>query len=358
MKKTKVTDIPGLKKLGRTAEAGSALSVFWTASGIEFRLKASDLFIELESVYEGLELWTDILIDGELSQRIQLPRGISRIPVFQKLSDNGVIKSRTVRILRDTQAMAGDAVSVLKLISIETDDDAVFEQIPEPALRLEFIGDSITSGEGAGLEKQTEWAPVVFSAVESYAYKTGVLLNADVNILSSSGWGLYASWDAKTECALPPYYDEVCGIENSGEDRAAGSLEPWDHSSFVPDAIVINLGTNDSGALNNNDRWERDEFHGLFVKTGADFLRKLRERNPGSALVWAYGMLGNDMAEWIGEAISSYRAQSGDGNVYYYELPGCTEDLLGVRFHPNRRAHDEAAIALCAELKRILGLTA
>ncbi len=358
MKKTNVTYIPGLKKLGRTAEAGSKLSLFWTASGIEFRVKASDLTVELESVYDGLELWTDILIDGELSQRIQLPPGVSKIPVFRKLSDNGEIKSRTVRILRDTQAMAGDAVSVLKLISVETDDDAVFDQLPEPSLRLEFIGDSLTSGEGAGLERQTEWAPIVFSAVENYAYKTGVLMNADVNILSSSGWGLYASWDAKTECALPPYYDEVCGLENSDEDAAAGSLEPWDFSSFVPDAIVMNLGTNDDGALNNNERWARDEFHGLFVRTGVDFLKKLRLRNPKSAIVWAYGMLGNGMAEWIGEAISSYTGETGDKNVHYYKLPDCAGDLVGARFHPTRRAHDEAALALSSELKRILGLTA
>ena len=70
------------------------------------------------------------------------------------------------------------------------------------------------------------------------------------------------------------------------------------------------------------------------------------------------GMLGKDMAEWIGEAISSYSRETGDGNVYYYDLPAYDGDLVGARFHPSRRAHDEAALALSAELKRILGLTA
>ncbi|MCR5177559.1 MAG: hypothetical protein K6C95_01095 [Lachnospiraceae bacterium] len=357
MKKTAVTDIPFARRLGRTAAGGSSLSVFWTASGIEFKLKATDLFIELESIYSGLELWIDIMIDGELSQRIQLPPGISTIPVFRNLSDNGEARSRTVRILRDTQAMAGDEVSVLRLISAETDDDAVFEQIPEASLRLEFIGDSITSGEGAGLEKQIEWAPIVFSAVEGYAYKTGILLNADVNVLSSSGWGLYASWDADTACALPRYYDEVCGLEKSDGDAACGSLEPWDFSSYVPDAIVINLGTNDSTALKNSDRWTPDEFNGLFREAAVSFLKKLRDKNPKSAILWAYGMLGNEMAEPIKDAILAYSGETGDKNVYYYEFKNCTGDRLGVRAHPNRRAHDEAASALSEEIMRILKKT-
>ncbi|MCR5675191.1 MAG: GDSL family lipase [Lachnospiraceae bacterium] len=354
MKRLFVTEIPELVRMGRTAESedGTSLSVFWTASGIELRLGASDLFVELESIYGSLELWIDVMIDGELSQKIQLPHGRSRIPVFQGLDPSRV---RTVRILRDTQAMAQDGdASVLLFHAIETDDHAMFERIPEPALRLEVIGDSITSGEGAGLERQVEWAPVVFSAVNSYGYLAAELLNAQVNILSSSGWGLYASWDANTECALPPYYHEVCGLAKGAGNEAAGAKRPWDFAAWRPDVIVINLGTNDSGAINNQNRWTREEYHPLFNNAAVSFLRDLRAQNPEARLLWAYGMLGNDMAEWIREAIADYMRETGDERVSFFAFTDCDAAHLGVRSHPNRRAHKEAAEALAEEIRRLM----
>lgn len=370
--KKNITEIPEIVRLGRTAvsrakgEASPALSAFWTASGIELTLKASMLSVEVESIYDTLEIWADVMIDGELSQRVWLPRGRSMIHVFTGLDGT---RKRTVRILKDTQAMAGDKTVVLRFHSLETDDAAEFIKPEESSLRLEIIGDSITSGEGAGLENQVEWAPLVFSAVNSYGYLTAELLNARVNILSSSGWGLYASWDAHTECALPLYYDEVCGLsggmkgENpdsaeqdiTNDDSTYGSQESWEFESYRPDFIVINLGTNDSGAITaGSDKWTREEYHLFFTDTAVKFLKKLRDRNPGAYLLWAYGMLGNDMADWIREAISSYRGETGDERVSYFEFANCGEDLLGARSHPGRRAHREAAEELAAEIKNFL----
>ena len=355
MKEYMAADIPGAERLGRTAVQGDgSLAVFWTASGIEMTLNAKDLYVEMESVYKDLELWADIVIDGELSQRVQLRPGTNYLPVFQSMDP---ARKRTVRILRDTQAMAQDAVSVLHIKEITVDDEAVFSRPDhEPEMRLEIIGDSITSGEGAGLERQIEWAPVVFSAVNSYGYLTAERLHARANILSSSGWGLYASWDANTDCALPPYYHEVCGLAKSDEDRRYGSLQAWDFDSYRPDCIVVNLGTNDSGALNNQARWTREEYQPLFIDTAVRFLKTLRGKNPDAYLLWAYGMLGNDMADWIREAIARYQKETGDKRVSYFEFENCGPDRLGVRSHPSRLAHEEAADALAAEIRRVLAV--
>ncbi|MCR4764335.1 MAG: GDSL family lipase [Lachnospiraceae bacterium] len=352
MKEYRPAELPELERLGRTAvcEDGS-LAVFWTASGAELTLTATDLSMEVDSQYGSLELWIDVMIDGECSQRIRLPRGRSHIPVFQGMD---ATRERVVRILRDTQAMAQDGVSVLRILKIETDDGAVFRKAEEPALRLEVIGDSITSGEGAGLERQIEWAPIVFSAIHSYGYLTAEKLHARVQILSSSGWGLYASWDANTDCALPPYYNEVCGLASGEKNASFGAQAPWDFASYRPDCIVINLGTNDSGALKNQDRWTKEEYQPLFIDTAVSFLKNLRAKNPQAYLLWAYGMLGNDMAGWIREAIDRYVRESGDGRVSYFEFANCTEDRLGVRYHPNRLAHEEAAAALAGEIQRVL----
>ena len=79
MQKRKMTSVPQAVRLGRTAEADGAVCVFWTASGIELTLKASTLSVEMEALYGGLAIWIDVMIDDELSQRIRLERGVSKI---------------------------------------------------------------------------------------------------------------------------------------------------------------------------------------------------------------------------------------------------------------------------------------
>ena len=352
MRSFAVTKIPELVRWGRTAESdeGASLSLFWTASGVELLCRASDLILEVEALYGGLELWADVLIDGELSQRIRLPKGVSRIPVFTGMDGT---KTRRVRFLRDTQAMPGDAVSVLKIRSLETDDGAEFLPVPAPALRLEIIGDSLTSGEGAGLEKQEEWVPAVFSAVESYAYETAELLDARVNVISNSGWGLYASYDANTECAIPLYYNEVCGLLKGEANAGAGAQRDWDFGAYETDVIVVNLGTNDSGAIKASDNWTKEEYHALFIETGVSFLKTLLSRNPHAQILWAYGMLDHELEPQILSAIEQVKRETGENRVHYCSLLQCDAPLLGARFHPNREAHRQTAALLAREIRGI-----
>ena len=73
-----------------------------------------------------------------------------------------------------------------------------FLPLPEPAYRLEFVGDSITSGEGAiGAAGEEDWVSPFFSAVNHYAQMTADALGAEWRIVSQSGWGLLSSWDKR-----------------------------------------------------------------------------------------------------------------------------------------------------------------
>ena len=55
-------------------------------------------------------------------------------------------KVRNVKFLRDTPAFPTDEKTLLQVLSVETDGE--FFPLEEPKLRMEVIGDSITSGEG------------------------------------------------------------------------------------------------------------------------------------------------------------------------------------------------------------------
>ncbi len=61
-------------------------------------------------------------------------------------------KVRNVKFLRDTPAFPTDEKTLLQVLSVETDGE--FFPLEEPKLRMEVIGDSITSGKDAAAQRR------------------------------------------------------------------------------------------------------------------------------------------------------------------------------------------------------------
>ena len=88
--------------LGRTGGSVDPLSLFWTGSALELNLRATELWVTLESSYMVFENWIDVMVNGALIQRFMVPKGRSEICLFRGMDRN---QTRNVRIVRDTQAM-------------------------------------------------------------------------------------------------------------------------------------------------------------------------------------------------------------------------------------------------------------
>ena len=125
-------------------------------------------------------------LNGAWIARFPVQAGRSRVTLFRGMTP-GVPKH--VRVLKDVQAMHDDPDHFL-LIEALAFEGGTFLPLPEPAYRLEFVGDSITSGEGAiGAVCEEDWVAPFFSAVNYYARMTADALQAEWRIVSQSGWG-------------------------------------------------------------------------------------------------------------------------------------------------------------------------
>ena len=334
-----IFEIEHLDIWGRTGREEDSLMVFFTGSGIELNVKAKELFVTIEAAFCEYELWADILIEGELSQRFPLLEGTHTYQVFRGFDGE---KEVNVRIFRDTQVMAEEERSVFRICSLKTDGE--FLPVKKHEYLLEVIGDSITSGEGCGVSKREEWVSAIFDAIHSYPYLLAEHLDAKYQVMSLSGWGLVASWDGDEQNSIPGYYNQICGMMRSCERcKKAGAHSEWDFEAHQPDAVIINLGTNDGSAMSSRpEKWTQEEYVTLFKEKAVRFLKNIREKNRKSRIVWAYGMLGNVMEEDIKEAIKTYQKETGDAKVFCLALPDCG-NRKGVREHPDREAHREAA---------------
>lgn len=360
-----VFELPHLRLLGRyqreAAERAGVFPLFWTGSGVALRFTGTELHAVLEAGFQGPEPWVAVEVNGALMQRMPLRRGRNELCLFRGLAPG---TAKRVRLLRESQPMPEDPAGILTLTALGwTEGD--FLPLPEPACRLEFVGDSLTSGEGLyGAREEDVFASAWFGAAQGFPQRTADLLGGECRIVSQSGWGLRSDWRNNPRHALPDWYERVCGPVPGAAVEALGTQIPYDFTAWRPDAVIVNLGTNDAGAMDNSP-WhgesgevfqQRRDAEGLALleRSAADFLRLLRRRNPGAILLWAYGMAEDTLAPCLEGAVERFREETGDALTWFLPLPAVTEETMGSRLHPGPGCHAAAAETIAALLRKIL----
>ncbi len=365
MKYYKIRDAK-LKIHGRIDETLNTVPLLSNGQGIEVNVTGSQLWADVEADYEDYEPWAAIEVNGTLSSRFMVEKGRHRICLFRGRDPE---KVNRVKFYRELQAMSEDKKTCIVIRGLWTDGE--FSAPPAYEHRLEFIGDSISSGEGTyGAVTDTDWIASCMSYSRTYINLIGHELNAECRVISQGGWGVFSGWDNDRRHAIPGIYEQVCGLVACDED-VYGAGKAHDFSSWVPDAILINLGTNDREGFNQPPFKDPDtgelyklstEPDGSFAAEDAeliksavvDFLKMVRRNNSHSHIVWLYGMLGYDLSLTLADAVNRYIKETGDVNAAYLQLPTTNEKTVGSNGHPGYEAHKNAAEMLAHYLKETL----
>jgi hypothetical protein len=367
LKEYLLKDIKNLKIHGRTINNLSPLTLFWTASGIELNAKGSELWIEVEVDYNQYEPWISVLINGADVSRQMLIHGRYWVCIFRGMNKDAI---KNVQILKEVQPMQADPNCRLQIHSLRFDGE--FLPVKDKPYKIEFIGDSITSAEGIiGAKQEEDWLPMWMSAVNNYARLTADFLNAEVRILSQGGWGVLQGWDNNPNNNMPSIYEKICGPLTGEYNIESGALEEYGFSSWQPDVIVVNLGTNDFSGFNspewidektgktnklhrNADGSLNEDDLNLIQTAVTSFMRKIRSYNKTAYILWAYGTFENSIMNVFINGVNNYREESKDTNVEVTKLPLMTEEMLGSRSHPGVLYHKAAAEWLVECIKPFL----
>ena len=371
-------DIPHFKILGRNvADAGrngKPLALFWTASGIECRVRAGELWMDMESLYDIYEPWISVRVNGTQIARFMITEGKHRVCLYRGFPPDTV---NDVQVLKETQPMPADPAHCLLIYGFAADSTVEFLKVPEKSLKLEFVGDSITTGEGlGGAVREMDWISACMATDCNYARLTAQKLDADFRIVSQSGWGVVSGWDNNVNSVIPRYYDQICGLVPGDLYEKLGAHARYDFSVWKPDAVVINLGTNDSGAFT-NPPWtdpvtgisykQRTDVSGKpisedsahFMEVVSAFIRHVRACNPQAFIMWVWGMCPMILGDYIEEAVCTYKNKCRDDRVMCMKLPCMsdeTEEEKGSRQHPGPGTHRRTAELISEKLKAVLKL--
>ncbi len=314
---------------GRTAIKETSLLLGWPGSGFCFAFTGTEFRIKFGKFDSDRHFYFKISVD-KISQT-HCVCATDQIIILRGLSN----ALHQVKVTRITESINLTEVSQ---VTICGDDISFSRNVSFPTLKFEFIGDSLTAGFGnmsepdAGIYRASE-QDLTFG----YTYLTATGLKADGRYICCSGKGIFNNWDGSKENRIPDFYTK----------QFIGSDEDHDFSSWRPNIIFINAGTNDITAQTDpND----------FKKAYIDFIEKVHKLNPQSRLVCIHGMTTDKFEETFEEIESTLKDSNSDRDlrIEFIKFKPITKEFCGALGHPNSKAHSRFARDLIKTIKRIL----
>ncbi len=247
--------------------------------------------------YNKYRNYFDVMVDGEILGKVALEKNETSVSLVSGLKP-GV---HVLTMVRRTEPQIGEWT----FLGFEI-GGTLLEPAPLPARKIAVIGDSITAGSGieaannsaecslGAFEQEASdgWGIPFHNANLAYGPIAARMLDAQFHVAGVSGIGLIRNYTSVYDIRpMPAVYDllylekdPLAGL--SGGGGMGGMIEIgeehlWDHDLYVPDAIVVALGTNDfslgdSTLANPRPDISVEEFTAAYI----EFVDKLRSYHP------------------------------------------------------------------------------
>ena len=340
-----------IRLLGRLDETQSPICLDWTGSGFEVNFQGTQLWAELEATCDSPDMWVAVAVDGCPVARFMVEPGRRWYPLGRWSSPIPGMEqplSRVVTLMKETQCMPFAPEATVKVHGLR--HDGALLPLEAPALRVEFIGDSLTSAEGAMAPKDNpEWIPMWFTAFGNYSFHVCNALRAERRVISQSGQGV--AWNFMYDPAgnLADDYELIVGALKGEAAEGRGCRKPYDFAAWPADVVLIRLLSNDVGGMRRAEKV--GEMTEPLTEKCVGFIKKVRRCNPKAHIVWVLPPSEN-MPEIAVEAVRRCQAE-GMEKLSCLTLPDYGAEELGARNHPNA-AYNEKIGRITADYIRQL----
>lgn len=324
---------PLIRYVGRFEMSNPQTPRVWTAGAYmvaRFKGKQCEVLVNDEVMYGKSHNYLEIVVNDKMPYRIKTTGKTNVIIIPDSLLNDG---ANTLLICKDTETHIGyiefAGIRCAQLLPLKH----------QPKYKIEYYGDSITSGAGMDLSTtpcdKGEWYDQ-HNAYMTYGARTSRNLDADWQLTSVAGIGLvHSCCDMKV--VMPQVYDKLY-LRND-------SLN-WDFKRYHPDVITICLGQND-GVQDST----------LFCSAYVKFIDTLRSKYPDADIVCLTSPMADAKLTAVLKryltAITAYENNKGDSKVSKYFFSRRYSSGCGT--HPDLAEHELIANELTAYLKKLKG---
>lgn len=306
----------------------------WSATTIKANFSGTGIGANLVSVGDN---WYNIIIDGVVRTPVNVPAGTNGVVTLASGLASG---NHTIELVRRTEAWVGD----VQFKGFTVTGGQLLAAPTPSSRRIEFIGDSISAGYGnEGANQYQTFTTKNENAYLAYGPVTARALNADSFVIAWSGKGLMRNYSGDTTDVVPSLYSRILPYDTT---------TLWNSSQWVPQVVVINLGTNDFGP----GVPDKTAFTSAYVT----FINRIRGQYPNAHIYCALGPLlyGTGLIsarDYITTVVSQVNA-GGDTKVHFIEFPQQDGSLgYGEDWHPSVAQHAAMSSQLVTQIKADLG---
>ena len=285
---------------GRNRWSDTALASTLGAAGFTVKGEiADDVVLHVKQADNMVKL--AVTVDGTM-RTVEVQPGESTVTLAAGLARG----THTIEVRRATSD-----TGMTELQSIEY--CGTLTQPEKKTLQIEFLGDSITVGDGMLWEGNYDYVKDQ-NTMLGYAAQTAAKLNADFSMVAHSGI-------------------TTAGMLTSQQQSYTTANETLPLNSNGKQIVVINLGTNDIGLPASCDT------AALKTAIGQLLDAVIAQNDEHTCVVWAYGMMATKGLDVIKEAVES---QANGRNIWFCDL-SAAKDNAGAGEHPSQIGNDKAA---------------
>ncbi len=306
----------------------------WSATTIKANFSGTGISANLVSTGDN---WYNVVVDGVVRTPVHLPAGTNGLVTLVSGLASG---NHIIELVRRTEAWIGD----VQFKGFTATGGQLLAPPTPASRRIEIIGDSITCGYGnEGIDQYHSFTPQNENAYLAYGPVTARALGADEFNICWSGKGVIRNYGGDTTDVLPSIYLRILPYDTT---------TLWNPSQWIPQVVVINLGTNDfaSGIPDKT----------AFTTAYTNFVNQIRSQYPNAHIYCALGPMlsGSNLtsARDYLTTVVNQRTAAGDTKVHFIEFPMQDGSLgYGEDWHPSVAQHAAMANQLTNQLKADLG---
>lgn len=318
-------------------KSDKSIVLIGAASSVSFGFKGTKCVVNFKA--EGNHGYVVIEVDGNYYKREKVVTTGTAVTVTATAGNHNIT------VYKATEATTGNVM----FTGAEGD---LFKAKEKPNKKIEFIGDSITSGMGNDTKSipcgSGEWYDQ-HNAYYSYASIAARSLNADYVLSSVSGIGMYRNWNDEhiEEAIMPDVYENLYLNKDTSKPYNFG---------YNQDVTCIALGTNDfSDGDGKKTRLPFNE--DKYVANYINFVQTVYKYAPGTKVVLLTSpMVTGSKAETFTKCLNRVRdavnAEKGHKPVTVFNFTAVTPHGCG--FHPEIEDDKLMASQLAPYLKTLL----